>query len=198
MVVRIHNTDKWAELKPGEVLKLTGDGFRLIRVQVNCSYPTAFHVVEDDRPVFLAVVQGHETLEFSAGASGEPVHLVATSEGEVWYFTNDGDRDAFHNENAVSFTKIANRRARNPELERMMFKMEQNMTRRMALLEAENAAWRAAMEAKGIDPDTGEVLNERADNEPVAEAGTEGSAAGAGASAAPAGQAAGADGGPDA
>jgi hypothetical protein len=152
MVVRIHNVSKWAALQPGDILELRGLDRRRVRVEFNCPAPTRIDVVEGDKPTFLAIVQGYEVVEFTAGAE---VHLVATSEDEVWYFTNDGDQIAVERPEAVSFTKIASRRARNPDLELMMFKMEQNISRRTAALEAELAAMRAAQAPH--DPETGEV-----------------------------------------
>lgn len=152
MVVRIHNTGKWSQLEAGKIFKLTGMQRRRVRLEVNCEMPTRFDVVEDDdRVTFLAVVQGQEALEFSAGPNA---HVAALSEGEVWFFTNDGDQVAIERPEAVSFTTIAGRRTRNPEMERMMFKMEQNMTRRMTALALELAEMAAAAPH---DPETGEV-----------------------------------------
>ncbi len=170
MVVRIHNTSKWAVLQPGQMLELKGQQRRKIRVELNCPAPTRVDVVEGDKPAFLCVVQGYEVVEFTAG---EDAFLSCTSEDEVWYFTNDGDVLATSRPEAVSFTKIASRRARNPELERMMFKMEQNALRREAALRAELDAIRAAQPAH--DPETGEVI----EDEPVAAAADDAPAAGA-------------------
>lgn len=155
MVVRLHNVTKWKCLKPGEMLSLRGSQPRRVRVEVNCVAPTRFDIVAPNGvPVFLAVVQGLETLEFSAGAD---TNLVPTSEDEVWFFTNDGDHTASPTRSA-SFTKLATRRERNPQLELMMFKQEQNMRRREARMAAEIAEMRAAMAANaGADPATGEI-----------------------------------------
>lgn len=150
MVVRIHNVSKWKKLQPGEVLELAGQDERRVRIELNCPAPTRLDLIQSDgKPVFLAVVQGLETVEFKAGAT---VQLVATSEDEVWYFTSDGERVAAKNVQAKSFTKIAQRRTRNPELERMMFKMQQNMERRFAMLEAENAELRRHRKRKEENP----------------------------------------------
>lgn len=157
MVVRIHNVGKWSVLKPGDMLELVGQAARKVRVEFNCPAPTRVDLVEGDKMTFLAVVEGHEVIEFVAGVE---VYLAPTSEEEVWYFTNDGEQVAQARPEAVTFTKIASRRARNPELERMMFKMEQNMLRRTAALEAELAEIRAAAP---YDPETGEVADEVGD-----------------------------------
>lgn len=178
MVVRIHNVGKWAVLKAGDMLELNGVEGRRIRVEFNCPAPTRIDAIEGDKATFLAVVQGHEVVEFVAGAQ---VHLVATSEDEVWYFTNDGQEVAAVRPEAVSFTKIASRRARNPELERMMFKMEQNMQRRMDAQFAELEAMREAMaEREGADPETGELPDENGDGPADGTAGEDAGAAGGG------------------
>lgn len=163
MVVRIHNVGKWAMLKAGEVLELQGDRLRKIRLEVNCPAPTRFDVVEGEKLTFLAVVVGHETLEFTASADA---HVVPTSVEEVWFFTNDGDQVAFDVPGAVSFTKVMNRRARNPEQEMIMFKMEQNMLRRMEAQSAEINALRLVAEAKaaGANIETGELEEDDAAN----------------------------------
>lgn len=188
MVVRLHNLSKWQKLEPGEGIELLGAHDRKVRVEVNTEAPTRFDVVhgddDDTQVTFLAVVHGMETLEFYAPGG---TYLAATSDGEVWYFTNEGDQTATDRE-AVSFTRVMNRRARNPELERMMFKMEQNMNARLALMADEVAAQVAAA---GVNHDTatGEVdETEVGANDPVGEPGEEpgdGSATGDGSGATP-------------
>lgn len=175
MVVRIHNIGKWSALKPGQILQLAGEHARKIRLEVNCVAPTRVDVIEGGKPTFLAVVQGYEVIEFVAGGEA---HVAFTSDDETWYFTNDGDQIAAERPEAVSFTTIANRRARNPELERMMFKMEQNINRRLNHLAAENEELRKARDAATPhDPETGEVKN--VENDAGATGGNAGEGAGA-------------------
>lgn len=153
MVVRIHNPTKWARLEQGQMLALPGAGSRKVRLELNCSAPT--HVMlqegEGGQTFFLAVVDGMEVIEFAAGPDA---FVICTTDGEVWYFTNDGDAGSYEVPNAVSFAKIANRRSRNPQLEMMMWKMEQRMNARLAQQAEELAAWQAA---HGADAETGEV-----------------------------------------
>lgn len=166
MVVRIHNLTKWAKLEPGQALQLPGQHMRKVRIELNAPAPTRLDVLDGAVTTFLAVIQGHEVVEFSV--SGE-AFLSCTSDDDVWYFTNEGDNVAVSRPDAVSFTKIATRRARNPELERMMFKLEQNQLRREAKQADEIAALRAALavrqqaEAAAMpshDPETGEVIED--------------------------------------
>lgn len=173
MVVRVFDIHKWATLAPGEVLQLKGDGRRQIRVDVNCPKPTRWDVVEDGKPVFLAVVFGKETLEFSVGdkvdAMGTPPTLVPWQDPEVvgeptevWYFTNKPETAE---SDAVSFTRIDPRPARNRELELIMWKqrraserMMQRQQQQLDLMAAELAGLKANAETGELDaeaPDAG-------------------------------------------
>lgn len=158
MVVRVHNLTKWRCLLPGSALNLGGDAFRKFRFEVNCVAPTRFDLLDaDGARTFLAVVQGLEVLEFSTGAGSS---LIPSTDEEVWYFTNDGDEIATGaSAEAVPFTKIMQRKSRNRELEFMMMKAEQRMNRRLNEQAGEIAAMRESMVERGIDPDTGEVID---------------------------------------
>ena len=166
MVIKIHNVTKWSELKPGEALTLRGQEGqpRKVRVELNCVAPTRVDLVEGDGSVwFLGTVEGFEVVEFSTEAA--EAQLVPTSEGEVWFFTNDGDQIAVDRSmEAESFTKVMQRRVRNPQLEAIEWKMRQNMERRFAQQAAELEALRAAQaKLAGADPVTGEVEGGEAD-----------------------------------
>lgn len=178
MVVRVNNLSKWECLKPGVGLELPEGQRRQIRIEVNCVAPTRFDVVEgrsptdpDAKHTFLAVVQGLEVLDFRAGGRG-PVHVVPQSDDEVWYFTNDGGVGSQKQANPVSFVQIATRATRNPELELMMFKAQQNELRRDAKLADEIRKMREAV-AANADVRTGEV------SEPADAAADAGAAGGA-------------------
>lgn len=174
-MIRIHNLEKWRRLAVGETLFFVGTEDRNIQVEVNTEGPTAFHVVIGDQPVFLGVVYGHDTLEFYAGGN---VELVPTGEADVWVFSNeDGGPVQVDGAEETSFTSIASRRARNPELEHMMWKMEQNITRRMMLLaEPDNAGQPRVEPEPETDPETGEVIEDEQVSAPVGDAANSSSA----------------------
>lgn len=153
MVIKLHNTDKWELLETGKVLAFKGNVPRLVRVEFNCVAPTRIDLKEAERGTFLAVVQGHEVIEFTCSGDAE---LIATSDDEVWFHTDYGDGLAFESF-AESFTKLANRRVRNPDLELMMFKAEQRINARLAELDKERAALAAerVSENVGVAPSAG-------------------------------------------
>lgn len=147
MAMRIHNVTKWRKYDPAVGLSFNGLDGRLIEIELNTEVRARVDLVRDDATIFLGIVDGLQRLEF---VTDDPwVDLVVTSEGEVWYFTNEGDYGATVHPEAVSFTKPMQRRARNPQLERMMYEMRQNEMRREALLQeqaAQFAYWRAMRE----------------------------------------------------
>lgn len=135
MVLRIHNLGKWKVLQPGQMLPLGGEVQRRVRLDVNCPAPTRFEAVDDENAVtFLGIVQGLETLEFHASPG---LIVSATSEDDIWYFTSDGEQIGTEDLDTVSFTTLENRRERNPELERMMQRAQENMLAREAALSDE-------------------------------------------------------------
>ena len=153
MVVRIHNVTKWEVIDPGSVLRLTGaDGEpRKVRVELNCPEPTRVDLVgADGRVFFVAVVTGYEVVQFTTYDA--ECHLAFSTDGEVWFFTNDGDQIGVDRSMVTeSFATVMQRRARNPELERMMFKMNQNIERRLAQQAAELEAIKRAREEEVVD-----------------------------------------------
>lgn len=155
MVIRIHNLDKWQRLPEGKLLVLPAEGQRKIRLALNVSAPTHVEVVQGDKGTFLTVVNpgAPETLEFTIEGTAQ---ILCTTEGEVWHHSHEGEETSFDVPDAQTFTRIASRRARNPQLEMMMFKAEQNMARRLNALAAE---YEERIQAAGVrhDLETGEI-----------------------------------------
>lgn len=131
---RMYNLDKWTRLDEGEALSFDNPRPRNVRLEVNAPQETALYVADGSGEVhFLALVKGRDTLEF--GSSGA---FQLTVEGSgLMVYTADG-ADISHEElGAVSFTKVVERRRRNPELEQLAYMMQQNMERRLAQSERE-------------------------------------------------------------
>lgn len=151
MTVKLRNVTKWKLLPIGDVLYLAKPEPRLIRLEVNCVGETRVDVVVEETHVFLWAGQGLQTIEFAVPG---PCALIFTSESEVFYATDDSGDAGVVDMEETPFTSIMNRRVRNPQMELMMFKMEQNINRR---LDQQREEYEAQLARLGHDPDTGEV-----------------------------------------
>lgn len=168
---RILSLYDWGLLEPGKgvFIRSTVEGLRSVRLRVNAPSPAVLYVKQADIPdaMFLARVEGLDEIQFNLEGDYE---LVAVG-GEVWLDTLDGSSAHVEPVETASFTRIVERRARNPELEIMERRMAENMERRMALLtnsvtsilaekEAELVAARTAANAASpavSEPDAGQV-----------------------------------------
>lgn len=141
MAIKLNALDRWKALAPGDAIDFenTSDAGRRVRLHVNVAAPTTFYVENDDGPRLLASVPaGLETIEFSA--AGKFAVFAQEGAGEVHYQTAEGEPTFARVVDPVIFTRIANRRHRNPELEEMMFRMQANQERRFAQLAGEMEA----------------------------------------------------------
>lgn len=131
---RVLSVYDWQCLPDGEAAVIPSDveHLRPVRLRVNAPSPLALYVKTEDckDAIFLAYVQGLDEIQFNVTG---PYKLFAIG-GELWFDTLDGARADVEPVDATSFTSIVERRARNPELEIMERKMQQNMERRMAAL----------------------------------------------------------------
>lgn len=98
MTVRITNPRDWAQIKPGHTLPLGGERQRTVKIEFNTEAPTSVRMsyfdLEPDQDgnfaehwCFIALIEGNEKVEVVADPGSE---ISVTSEGEVWFFTNDG------------------------------------------------------------------------------------------------------------
>lgn len=125
---RINNFSKWAKLEEGTRIDFANDKPRIVRLDVNAPDPMKLYILnQDDEAFFLARIVGRDVVEFHVT---EAFSLTAEG-GEVNLYSVDGDDISFRILDRVSFTKIVERRRRNPELEEMMFMMNKNMDRRL-------------------------------------------------------------------
>lgn len=155
---RLFNLTRWRKLKD-PVLVLPGEVSRRIVLEINVEQLTHVEVATPDGAVLLGVVQPGRMETFEFHAPEAEVVVSMTSDGEVFYFTNDGVNDVRESAKA-SLAKLATRAARNPQLELMMLKAETNFQR---MLDRQSREFNAAMAARdarnaaAADPDTGEV-----------------------------------------
>lgn len=177
MTIRILNPRDWAELIPGYVFEFgvpEGDA-RTVKMEFNCSQPTALHLSWEDgvdadgvvevRRMFLATITGWDKVEFIAlqGAT-----LEATSDGEVFYFTNDGQFNGVM-PTQDNFVKLIGEQSRSEQIEQMLRLQtmrldqlrQQQAQERAVLNEAlERLAAAEAVERPGIDGEAADGRDE--------------------------------------
>ena len=169
MAIKLYSIERWKALAAGAAVQFEkpAEAARRVRLNVNVAAPTVFHIEDADGPRLLAAVPaGLETIEFSA--AGKFAVFAAEGSGEVHYQVADEEPTAHRVVNPVVFTKLAQRRRRNPELEEMMFRMEQNINRRMESQRVEYEAALARMEAARVESQSG-ATPASAPVEPVSE-----------------------------
>lgn len=164
MTQKLFNINKWTRLMAGNQLDLPGDRLRLVRLHVNTPAETHLSYISDDGEVlFLAAVYGRDTVEFMTDGRVS----ILTDTDDTFIYTADGEQVHQIVEAPESFTRIMEKRARNPELERIAALMNQNMSMRLqaqaaeyeGILERRFAAREALLKAEGaasgdaVEPD---------------------------------------------
>lgn len=143
---RIYNVDKWWKVSQGEALEFPNEKIRNVRLEVNTPNRSALWVIDvaTETVYFLALVEGRQTVEF--GTTGKMA--LSVEGGDVWIYTADSDDVSTIVLAPQIFTKIYERRRRNPEFELMVHKMQENMERRLAQ-QANELAWIVHRERAG-------------------------------------------------
>nr|WIE89595.1 hypothetical protein P9270_018725 [Mesorhizobium sp. WSM4875] len=154
-IVRLNDLSRWDSLPAGQSLVFEAGAPRKLCLQLNCRGRSALFISHHDEVTgeveesFLASVPaGLSKVEFFTG--GKPFKVWSDAPGAIHYFTAEMEPAAVENLDPEIFTKIAHRRARNPELEQMWFLMNQNMNRRLAQMDADYEQRLAAMAEKGL------------------------------------------------
>nr|QJB21439.1 MAG: hypothetical protein [Microvirus sp.] len=130
-MINLEEVSRFVRCPEGQGLELPGER-RRVRLEVNTSAPCQIMLqTGPDDMRFLVNVNGRETVQFIAPG---PVTLWPDCDGEVWWWTSEMETTATVIEEPEIFTKIAERKPRNPELERIAAKMQENADRRMAQL----------------------------------------------------------------
>jgi len=129
-MLNLNEMDKFVLVPQGSYLELANDKRRVVKLELNTSEPCQLRLqVGSDDYRFLANVHGRETISFVADG---PVGIWPDCDGEVWWWCPEMESTHVQLVDEETFTRVANRRQRNPELERMMQKMHENAERRMA------------------------------------------------------------------
>lgn len=135
---RIQNVKDWLCIADGQSFNLSGVANRRVRLDVNAPFEARLWLSDGEGVTyFLASVLGRDVIEFHA----EFETCSITAEGsDVYIQTVDGQDVSFSIPDAVTMTKLIERRPRNHEMELMMFHQNQNLERRLAAQRDELAA----------------------------------------------------------
>lgn len=141
---RIQDIKKWKVCEEGSAIVFGASAPRRVRLDVNSHAEVRLTYADGNGELVpLALVKGRDVIEFQA--SGE--FSIIVDGGPLWYYTIDGQKLAIKKPDAVSFTRIIERRPRNPEVELMNYLMNQNMERRFEQQRVEFEAMWARREA---------------------------------------------------
>lgn len=149
MTIKLNSIERWQVLLQGDSIRFASDTetVRRVRIDFNCAAPTVLYFEDADGPRLLAALPaGLETVEFNAG--GDFVVMPDEGHGEVHFITSEAETSTVEDVDPVIYTKLAQRRHRNPELEAMMHMVQTNMERRLAAQAQETANALAAMEVR--------------------------------------------------
>ena len=121
---RLHDIKKWHHVAAGGAMNFENEAVRRVRLDVNAAGRAAlFYIDGDGETTLLGVVEGRDVIEFATHGA---TFSIAVEDSDVWVYTIDGENLAFSKPDAVKFTKLVERRARNPEVEYMQWLMRHN------------------------------------------------------------------------
>lgn len=173
MVVKLNSLSRWLSLDNTKAILFSGtsDNERLVRIQFNLEAVTTFYVGKDqmDADLLCTIGPGQETVEFYA--QGDFYIFAEKDAGMVKYQSADLEPTFSEVVDPVIFTKIANRRHRNPEMEEMMYRMQLNVERRLAQQAGE---LEAAFERRRKEEENGRSAETVVSNAPGAASGSGG------------------------
>lgn len=141
MTVKLNSLARWATLPPQNAIVFEGSEVDETRHRIlfNLEAVTAFFIGDAEGERFLCTIgPGQETVEFNVAGSFKV--YAEDGSGVVQYQSADLEPTHVEVADPVIFTRIAQRRHRNPELEEMMYRMQLNMERRFAQQAEEIAA----------------------------------------------------------
>jgi len=167
MTIKLNSLSRWHELAEKNALMFeqgAANGERRIRLNLNLPRRMSFFIEDDAGSRFLASAgPGFETIEFSH--FGKFAVFSEDDSGPIQYQTSETEPTHVEVVDAAIFTKIANRRHRNPEMEEMMYRMQLNMERRLAQQAGEIEA---ALERRRREEENGRAVEKVVSNAPGA------------------------------
>jgi hypothetical protein len=147
MVMKLNSLARWAVLPAGSAIVFEGraDAEKRVRLSLNLEAVTSFFIRDKSGHRFLCTCgPGLEVIEFSVAGSFDV--FPEEKAGIVQYHCAAHEEAFTVVDDPKIFTKIASRRSRNPEMEEIMYRMNANMERRLAMQTSEmEAAFAARM-----------------------------------------------------
>lgn len=128
-MINLKNLDKWKHLVGGEMFTFLATNPRTVRLEINAPFETRLYIspLGGDEALFLATVHGLDVVQFISDGA-----FTLYGDGDFSLYSSEFETVAVEVLEPLIFTEIAERRARNPELEFMMKKMSENLERRIA------------------------------------------------------------------
>lgn len=166
-IIKLNELDRWLVLGPKQGISFDAAAARKVRLQLNSQAYSSLYILsgkkEKQQERFLcAIPAGLSVVEWYTGT--DAFQVVSDTETEIFYQSSDLESSAVENLDPEIFTKIAARRARNPELEAIQWAMQQNMERRFAQLQDGHKADLAALAGR-IRDETEQVDDVEADDD---------------------------------
>lgn len=130
--IKLDALPRWKKATKGELISLGASvDVRRVRLHVNADGPARVYLIEEWGLRFLAKIDGYNVVEFYA--PGQVDMMVDPGDGEAFWHCAELEPTCIEIKDPAIFTEIAGRRRRNPELEEMMFRMQMNVERRIAM-----------------------------------------------------------------
>lgn len=129
---KFHNLDQWVPMTASDTIKFGSEKQRMITLQVNAPEACKLFVKMGKTKRFLARVLGRDTVQFAWDGPCE-----VSVDADVYVYAREPEQTFVINDKAVSYTRVMERRARNPELEAIEAKVMGNIARRFKMLERE-------------------------------------------------------------
>lgn len=138
MTINLMTLAKWKTLEEGEVVRFHRENPRTVRIDVNAPLAVVVTITElggedDDSPIFPVYVLGRDRLEFEVNGAFE----LAVEGGGIQFYTVDGADWSVEKTDHATFTRVVERRVRNPEVDYMMYMMNVNLEKRLAQVQAD-------------------------------------------------------------
>lgn len=125
-MIRLFGLGQWSKLGAGEIASFDNMKARTVRLEVILEAAGALYIHTGDDEGLVVPANGRETVEFYADGA-----FAVSADVGLAIFTADMDVRHIVNEGQVSFARVVERRARNPELEVIEQRMHENMRRMM-------------------------------------------------------------------